>query len=371
MNSEQIFTLFIDVVEASQAFSIGLFLIFLNRKKKSSLLLLGIVLLVLGLSSLTSLINEIYKDLHLNFDIFILVPVFLYTYVDNMAILKKSKRTKAILAIGFLGAAIELSIGVLPLDQQEYIEDSVVYAIYFLCSAFFILGVFISIYIKVRQNMKALRNQYSSIENKDLIWVSYTIKFVFGFILLFGVILSSGVPELYADLILSGCGLFITYWVAYNGLLQQVSKNLIPEPDITENEPEQIIVKTEPQPEQNREVNLNRYQSVLQTIENLLEKEELFLNPDLTIANISEQINEHPRLISKVINTLHNENFNSFINRYRVEKAKSMLLDGQSNHLNIEGIGNESGFKSNSSFYAAFKKHENVTPLKFVKSLSN
>ena len=99
-----------------------------------------------------------------------------------------------------------------------------------------------------------------------------------------------------------------------------------------------------------------------------MEKEELYLNPDLTIVNVSEHINEHPRLISKVINTLNNENFNSFINRYRVEKAKTMLLNDESNHLNIEGIGNSAGFKSNSSFYTAFKKYQNSTPSKFIKT---
>lgn len=365
METQKTIVLLISMAEVSQAFSIGIFLMLLNRKKKNSLLLLGMFLFVLGLSLLPDIINYFDKDFKLGIDFFVLVPALLYSYVDNLVILKKSSNTKIITRIGITGVAISIVLNLFFPFNEESVVSLVYYFLYYFLVFTFMISVFVATYRRIKKNNKRLKNQYSSTENRDLLWVSLLLQFLlvyFLFAILEGFL--DFIPELYEDVLIALWGLFFTFWASYHGLLQQVSKNLILEPEKQETETipvqnEKIIVEDK---------DLDRYKSILKAIETLMEEKELYLNSDLTIVNVSEHINEHPRLISKVINTLNNENFNSFINSYRVEKAKIMLLNEESNYLNIEGIGNSAGFKSNSSFYTAFKKHQKMTPSKFIKS---
>lgn len=57
------------------------------------------------------------------------------------------------------------------------------------------------------------------------------------------------------------------------------------------------------------------------------------------------------------------QNFCDFINSYRVEEAKKILL--KKNNLSIEGIGYEVGFKAKTTFYTSFKKFTGKPPTKY------
>ncbi|TEB41605.1 AraC family transcriptional regulator, partial [Flavobacterium circumlabens] len=70
---------------------------------------------------------------------------------------------------------------------------------------------------------------------------------------------------------------------------------------------------------------------------------------------------------SFVINELYGDNFYNFINKYRIEKAKSLLLSEKYNQLNILGIAYESGFNSKTTFNTTFKKNTGFSPTEFVK----
>jgi AraC-like DNA-binding protein len=50
------------------------------------------------------------------------------------------------------------------------------------------------------------------------------------------------------------------------------------------------------------------------------------------------------------------------VNNYRVEEAKGVLENPENDHLSIEGIGFDAGFKSRSAMYSAFKKQTGHTP---------
>jgi len=156
--------------------------------------------------------------------------------------------------------------------------------------------------------------------------------------------------------------LFITFWIAYNGLLQQTSINLVGDggshtTKIKET-PKSLSVDDKKE----------KQNQVVTKIKELLNEEKLYLNCDLTIVHIADKIGEHPRFVSGSINGICNVNFNRFINRYRVEEAKKLLQNNSSEHLNMEGVGFEAGFNSNSSFYSAFKNELNITPLQFLKN---
>ena len=70
-------------------------------------------------------------------------------------------------------------------------------------------------------------------------------------------------------------------------------------------------------------------------------------------------------ILSQYLNEKINKSFSTFINELRIEKAKEFLT-AKTNYT-IEGIGYESGFKSKSTFFTAFKKHTGQTPLEYQK----
>jgi AraC-like DNA-binding protein len=100
----------------------------------------------------------------------------------------------------------------------------------------------------------------------------------------------------------------------------------------------------------------------------LMEKKSLFLDLTLNIQELSNRLKTNNKYLSTLINQEFEMNFVSFVNSYRIEEAKKLLLDPDKENLTIEAIGNEAGFKSKSAFNVAFKKITGVTPSAFVKA---
>lgn len=106
---------------------------------------------------------------------------------------------------------------------------------------------------------------------------------------------------------------------------------------------------------------------ILQTLNNYLETEKPYTNPELTLETLSQQINIPVDKLSQVINKCLNKNFYDLINELRIEKTKILLKDMLQEHT-IEYIAYESGFNSRASFYRAFKKYTGLTPLKYIET---
>lgn len=102
-------------------------------------------------------------------------------------------------------------------------------------------------------------------------------------------------------------------------------------------------------------------------LEYLMNREQLFLNPDLKLNDISQKLKIHRNVISKVINQHWKVNFFQWVNNYRLEKAKELLSSHDFNHLSIEGIAKTVGFNSKSVFNPLFKKKYGITPSDFRK----
>lgn len=95
----------------------------------------------------------------------------------------------------------------------------------------------------------------------------------------------------------------------------------------------------------------------------LMKREKLYTDPFLKVAYLAEKLDSTPHDLSRLLNENLGQNFTEFINTYRVEEAKTLMLTNQ--HYTIEAIGNLSGFNSKSAFYKAFKSQIGTTPAKF------
>lgn len=104
-------------------------------------------------------------------------------------------------------------------------------------------------------------------------------------------------------------------------------------------------------------------QSLLQA----LEHQKIFLNPELTLVELSKQLNTNASVLSKVINKGFGQNFNDLINQYRINIVISAIEMGLHKKQTLLSIAFDSGFNSKATFNRAFKKVTNYTPIEYIQ----
>jgi AraC-like DNA-binding protein len=70
-----------------------------------------------------------------------------------------------------------------------------------------------------------------------------------------------------------------------------------------------------------------------------------------------------------VVNSLYHKNFHEFVNHHRIAFAKQLLDNDHAQRQTSLVLSLESGFRSTSTFYSAFKKETGVTPSEYRQSL--
>ncbi|ERM80294.1 hypothetical protein P872_13530 [Rhodonellum psychrophilum GCM71 = DSM 17998] len=99
--------------------------------------------------------------------------------------------------------------------------------------------------------------------------------------------------------------------------------------------------------------------------------EKPFLDPALTIQDISNSLDIPVRELSVLINHQLGQHFYDFVNTYRIENTIEILKDSSKSKVTVLEILYEVGFNSKSSFNTAFKKHTGNTPTSYRKRLQN
>ena len=100
-------------------------------------------------------------------------------------------------------------------------------------------------------------------------------------------------------------------------------------------------------------------------LKQLMEKEKPYLNCDLTLIALAEQLGIPANYLSQVINTKEEVSFADLINGYRVNAVIDQIKAGKLDAHTLLGIAFDSGFNSKASFNRAFRKHTGFTPTDF------
>lgn len=101
-------------------------------------------------------------------------------------------------------------------------------------------------------------------------------------------------------------------------------------------------------------------------VKKAIEEHQIYLNPSVTIFELAKILDQPHRTVSQVINKDLNQTFSNLINNYRVEEAKIRLKNNPKN-LTMEGVGLNSGFNSRASFYRVFKQKTKKSPSEYMK----
>jgi AraC-like DNA-binding protein len=100
-------------------------------------------------------------------------------------------------------------------------------------------------------------------------------------------------------------------------------------------------------------------------IKRLFEREKIYQDENLSLAQLAELTQLSAHQVSELINTQFQIGFSRLVRQYRVEAAKKMLLDEP--HASVLSVGLSVGFSSQSNFYVAFKEITGVVPGQFRK----
>ena len=93
----------------------------------------------------------------------------------------------------------------------------------------------------------------------------------------------------------------------------------------------------------------------------LMEVEKLYLKNELRLDDLAAALNLSRNHTSQIINQFFNLSFFDFINKFRVQEARSLLVENADDQT-ISQIAFDSGFNNRASFYKAFKKFASHSP---------
>jgi len=210
--------------------------------------------------------------------------------------------------------------------------------------------------ILVHKYRMHLRNEESNIgKNESLGWVLavgifYVVYCIIAFIIAVIVYYSDAqadLPNVYNYSVL----LFIIFVLSFYGLRQQVL-------------PKQLLIEKIRIPYEHSNLSDDVKKQIEKKILNYFENKKAYLNPELNMELLSHELKIPKHQLTEVLNIEIGKNFFQFVNTYRVDAVKKMLLDPK-NKFSIEAIGYECGFTSKSSFYTVFKSMTGVTPVVF------
>lgn len=105
-----------------------------------------------------------------------------------------------------------------------------------------------------------------------------------------------------------------------------------------------------------------------QKLERLCSDQKIYRDSSLDRNTVAEMLGISPSYVSQIVNSITGDNFATYINRYRVEDAKTFILDKEFDNYSLLSIGLECGFSSKTTYYNSFKKMTGMTPNAYRKN---
>ncbi len=203
-----------------------------------------------------------------------------------------------------------------------------------------------------KKHLKKLGDTFSYTEKVNLNWLKLLI---YGyFFLIIGLVVSNITDD------------SISYFMFYIILLTYVifsGNNALKQNPVFEN----LKVENNPIASISEETNTELFKELKNKLLTTMDEEKIFLDSSLTIHSLANKLNSNNKYVSQLINNDFNKNFVMFINEYRIQEAKKLLLNEVNKNITIESIGYESGFKSKTAFNRVFKQLTSQTPTEFIQ----
>jgi AraC-like DNA-binding protein len=298
------------------------------------------------------------------------LPVIVYFYISSLTdAIKKYKGVNAILPHFFIPLQ-SLIFNICPyLNSNDSVDDSVDdslrkfldYTNYFsLKVVFVVLNIYyltltILTYKKHREQIKNILSYEIGV---SLNWILFFLLGYLSFIACFFILNPDSSPYVvYLPFLL----LMIYIFFQRNAqiMVELESDNLL-DTSIEIDVKNQQNKQSSPITDEKREILKNQMIDYIET-------ERVFLQKDLTIYDVAKALNTNSNYISNILNNMLDCNFVTFINSYRIDEAKKIVVSKDYSNYTIEAISEIVGFNSKSAFNNAFKNRVGITPSDYKK----
>ncbi len=365
------------IIGITQGVVTGILLLFSNKNPRSNKFL-GLALIAFCLVSTKILLHTLHLWDTQFFRYFpngaeLVIPPLIYFYVVSMISPKfRLKRSYSIHFIPFIlsqGYAFFVyfsMINISVLEQKDLIanklwfdeiKDLEEYLVLISMTIYLFFG-----YIKLKEYRVCLDNTTSDNAFPDFNWLKniFILFVTLGIFLLFNLMLDLvfNFRESYVihwDIYT----LFISFLIYYLGFVgYQQPHYQIEEIKISDDNLNRIELSKEKELE------------IIEILEKALQNDKVFLNPIITIQELSKSLEIPQRNLSKAINNTFQKSFRDLINEYRIKEVKLNLNHKDLKRMSILGIALECGFNSEASFYRIFKKDTGMSPKEYIEHIN-
>lgn len=233
-------------------------------------------------------------------------------------------------------------------------------------------------YRLLKRIQKLSEQNFSALEKNNLQWYRYLLA---GFMVIIVADSLCTVYEMYFDMVPWNIGTIIAFifiglylFLGYKGMFQ--SQILMPDFLLDKINGSQVKETTgEPVEESHSPEKTSRHihfkpdevAAMEQQLFSLLEKDKVYLNDELSLTELSDQMGISNKKLSELLNRHLNTTFYDLVNDYRIKEVKKRLNAGDAEKFTVISIAYDSGFQSKASFYRIFKQKEGVSPSDYYK----
>src|SRR5687768_13631625 len=310
--------------------------------------------------------------------------LFLYTTA-----LTRERKIKAVELLHFLPLVFVYSLMMsffgLPAERKIFVYQNQGIGYEWLTRSVFIAVVASGIiyvvlsFLQLRKHRRNIENRFSNTATINLNWLRYL---VYGTSVIWIVVIT-GMDDTYIFATVVVYVFFIGYFgirqvgifsnlslsdKKTDPLLQKTVENKFSVENLQSSLPgtDQATAKQKYQRSSLTAVNATRIHEQLQQ---LMIKDKLFKDPELSLAELAEILKIHPNTLSQVINSFENKTFYDYINGLRIEEFKTLVTDPGSRQFTLLSLAFECGFNSKTAFNRNFKKVTGQSPSDYLNQV--
>lgn len=101
---------------------------------------------------------------------------------------------------------------------------------------------------------------------------------------------------------------------------------------------------------------LKDYSHIIEKLEKQFYEEEIFLEPELTLAQLALKVKTNAAILSAAINQTYSKNFNDFVNEFRIKAYNEKIKNNENENYTKLSLALDCGFNSKATFNRALKK---------------